>query len=72
MTSLARRPRTQFLIVEHAAAISNPLAAAEAVNDFLGGRLDVRKMAARVDPALHRNKRQEFSAERLSVGRVSK
>jgi len=53
---LARRPRTQLLVIEHSDAISHPHAAAATVNKFLGGGLDVAKMAAAIDPALHRNR----------------
>jgi hypothetical protein len=53
---LARRPCTQLLVIEHSSAISNPLVTAERVNKFLGGGLDVAKMAAAIDPALHRNR----------------
>jgi tetratricopeptide (TPR) repeat protein len=56
---LSRRPGTQLLIVEHSQAISDPSSAAERVNKFLGGGLDVAKMAASVDPALHRNRAPE-------------
>lgn len=53
---LARRPDTQLLVIEHSHAMSDPLAVAERVNQFLGGGLDVAKMAAAIDPALHRNR----------------
>jgi predicted AlkP superfamily phosphohydrolase/phosphomutase/tetratricopeptide (TPR) repeat protein len=53
---LARRPCTQLLVIRHSHAISDPLAAAEKVNRFLGGGLDVANMAAAIDPALHRNR----------------
>ena len=53
---LARRPATQLLVIEHSDAISDPLVTAEKVNRFLGGGLDVAKMAAAVDPTLHRNR----------------
>jgi len=53
---LARRPHTQLLVIEHSNAISGPLVTAEKVNEFLGGGLDVAKMAAAIDPALHRNR----------------
>jgi tetratricopeptide (TPR) repeat protein len=53
---LARRPRTQLLVVEYSAAISNSLGVAGMLNSFLGGGLDVAKMAAAVEPALHRNR----------------
>lgn len=53
---LARRPGTQFLTIKYGDVISDPYTAAEMVNGFLGGGLDVAKMAAAVDPALHRNR----------------
>ncbi len=53
---LSRRPGTQLLALEHSKAISDSLATAEKLNEFLGGGLDVAKMAAAVDPALHRNR----------------
>ena len=54
---LARRPQTALLIMDHAFAIANPTAAAAQINEFLGGTLDTAKMAAAVDPKLHRNRR---------------
>jgi tetratricopeptide (TPR) repeat protein/arylsulfatase A-like enzyme len=51
---LARRPRTQLLVVEYGASISDSLGTAGMLNSFLGGGLDVAKMAAAVEPALHR------------------
>jgi len=56
---LSRRPGTQLLALEHSKAISDSLATAEKLNKFLGGGLDVAKMAAAVDPALHRNRAPE-------------
>jgi predicted AlkP superfamily phosphohydrolase/phosphomutase/tetratricopeptide (TPR) repeat protein len=53
---LARRPGTQLLVIEHRDAISASLVTAEKVNRFLGGGFDVAKMAAAIDPALHRNR----------------
>ena len=53
---LARRPDTQLLVIEHRNAISDSLLTAEKVNNFLGGGLDVAKMAAVIDPTLHRNR----------------
>jgi predicted AlkP superfamily phosphohydrolase/phosphomutase/tetratricopeptide (TPR) repeat protein len=52
---LARRPRTQLLVVEYGAAISDSLGTAAMLNSFLGGGLDTAKMAAAVEPTLHRN-----------------
>jgi len=53
---LARRPRTQLLIIEHGATISDSRATAEMVNNFLGGGLDVTKMTDVIDPVLYRNR----------------
>jgi hypothetical protein len=51
---LVGRPETELLVVQHSDVIWDPLASAEKVNQFLGSGLDVRKMAAAIDPALHR------------------
>ncbi len=53
---LTRRPATQLLVLDHNKVISDPLATAEQVNQFLGGALNAKKMAAAVDPTLHRNR----------------
>jgi hypothetical protein len=46
---LARRPDTQLLVIDHGNAISDALATAGKVNQFLGGGLDVARMAAAID-----------------------
>ena len=53
---LAGRPATSLLAIEHGTAISDPFGIAERVNGFLGGGLDIPKMAAAIEPALHRNR----------------
>ena len=53
---LARRPATQMLVIDYRSAIADPVAAAEKMNRFLGGGLDVAKMSAAIDPSLHRNR----------------
>jgi predicted AlkP superfamily phosphohydrolase/phosphomutase/tetratricopeptide (TPR) repeat protein len=53
---LTRRPSTELLVIEHRDAISDPLVTAEEVNKFLGGGLDIEKMAAAIDVTLHRNR----------------
>jgi hypothetical protein len=53
---LQRRPGTELLVVEHGEAIADPIRTAGRLNEFLGGGMDVAKMAAVVDPALHRNR----------------
>ena len=47
---LTRRPSTQLLVIAHRRTISDPLATAEKMNTFLGGGLDIAKMAAAIDP----------------------
>jgi predicted AlkP superfamily phosphohydrolase/phosphomutase/tetratricopeptide (TPR) repeat protein len=54
--ALARRPGTQVLSVGYREAVSDARGVAERVSAFLGGGLDVGKMAASVDPGLHRNR----------------
>ena len=54
---LAQRPDTQLLVIEHSNAIFDPFITAEKVNEFLGGALDVAKMAAAIDPNLYRNRK---------------
>ncbi len=61
---LAIRPGTQLLVIEHGIAISDPLGAAHGLNNFLDGGLDVLKMAAAVEPALHRNRAAVVSEPR--------
>ena len=55
---LARRPQTRLIIIDHAFAIAKPEAVAAQINEFLGGTLDTARMAAAIDPKLHRNRRQ--------------
>ena len=55
-TLLEQRPLTRLLPVEHRLAIADPAGMAEKVNRFLGGGLDVARMAAAVDQKLHRNR----------------
>ena len=53
--ALMRRPGTQVLSVGYREAVLDARAVAERVSAFLGDGLDVGKMAASVDPGLHRN-----------------
>jgi predicted AlkP superfamily phosphohydrolase/phosphomutase/tetratricopeptide (TPR) repeat protein len=53
---LSQRPDTQALVIGYRHAISDPLATAKPVNDFLGGGFDVARMAAAIDPALYRQR----------------
>lgn len=51
-----KMPNFELHEVNYRQAVSDPEAAAKLVNDFLGGTLDVRKMAQVVDPDLYRNR----------------
>jgi predicted AlkP superfamily phosphohydrolase/phosphomutase/thioredoxin-like negative regulator of GroEL len=51
---LASRPDTKLLCLDRNAVIRDPRRAAEAINRFLGGNLDVERMAAEVKPELSR------------------
>ncbi len=53
---IAAQPWIQALYLEHRAIIDNPLAAATALDAFLGGGLDTAAMAAAVDAALYRQR----------------
>jgi len=53
---LAGRPNTKLMCVDRNAVLRNPQAAAEAINRFLGGNLDVESMAGEVKPELHRQR----------------
>jgi predicted AlkP superfamily phosphohydrolase/phosphomutase/tetratricopeptide (TPR) repeat protein len=63
---LARRPDTELLVIEHSYVISDPLASSEKVNAFLGGGLDVAKMAAAVDPTLKWSAKAGIQRDALS------
>ena len=54
-TMLSRRPATRLLMVEHRDAIDNPAAVAARLNALVDNKLDAAKMAAAIDPTLHRN-----------------
>jgi hypothetical protein len=53
---LAAQPNFRTLEVHYSEVMLHPRAAAEKINAFLFGALDVAKMVAVVDPALHRQK----------------
>ncbi len=53
---LQHRPATQLLTLPYRDAVSDPQSAAEKINDFLGGGLDVSRMSESVEPALYRNR----------------
>jgi hypothetical protein len=68
-TMLSERPATELLIVEYRDVIADPAGVAARLNAFLGGNLDVARMAAAVDPALHREVRATFTGAARGRGR---
>ena len=53
---LTTSPQFDLLEVRHEVVIKDPLGEAKRIHQFLGRPLDVEKMAAAVDPKLHRNR----------------
>jgi hypothetical protein len=51
-----KRPNLEMLEFRYDEAVKNPKEAARSVNDFLGGALDERAMAAVIDGELYRNR----------------
>ncbi|MBK8989130.1 MAG: sulfotransferase [Chloroflexi bacterium] len=47
---LAEQPNFQTLYIHYSDVLADPAAAAEQINEFLGGKLDVASMATAVDP----------------------
>ena len=56
------RPWFDVLYVDHRSVLQDPAGAARRINDFLGGRLDERRMAEAVDPNLYRNRAEDLEA----------
>jgi hypothetical protein len=50
------RPHFECLYVNYADVVSDPSSQARLMADFVGGGLDVQKMAAAVDGSLYRNR----------------
>ena len=53
---LAQQPNFRVLYIHYSDLLSEPTAHAAQVNQFLGGGLDVNKMASVIDPTLYRNR----------------
>jgi hypothetical protein len=51
------RKNFETLYLGYRDVLADPLREARRINEFLGGRLDVEKMVAVVDPALYRNRK---------------
>jgi hypothetical protein len=55
---LAQQPGFRTLVLEYREVVADPPAAAGAIDDFFGGRLDRDAMASVVDPTLYRQRAQ--------------
>jgi hypothetical protein len=53
---LRRRPCFSTVMVNYGEVLAAPAEQAARISTFLGGRLDVAKMAAVADPSLYRNR----------------
>lgn len=54
--ALRKRPWFEALELHYSEVVADPEAQAKRINEFLGGSLDVEKMAEAVDPDLYRNR----------------
>lgn len=57
-----KRDNFEMIEVRYDDAVKDSRAAAKAVNDFLGGKLDVERMVAVVDAELYRNRKDKLPA----------
>ncbi len=60
---LEARADVRLLIVRYGSILADPLLAAAAINAFVGGALDTARMAAVVEPALHRNRDRDVLSD---------
>lgn len=65
---LKTAPHLTYIEVGYREVIQDPMAEARRIAAFVGGRLDVRAMAAAVDPSLYRNRKDQpgQSADKVS------
>ncbi len=61
------RPWFDVLFVDHRSVLQDPAGAARRINEFLGGKLDERRMAEAVDPNLYRNRAEDLEPAKRSV-----
>jgi hypothetical protein len=60
---LKHQPQFEHQEVYYRQVLDEPLQAARQINEFLGGHLDVEKMAGVVDPDLYRNRAEKLAEE---------
>jgi hypothetical protein len=58
---LEQQPHLDVLRVDYKALVERPAEMAAVINEFIGGRADVCRMAASVDPSLYRNRKPAAS-----------
>jgi hypothetical protein len=62
------RPNLDAVYVNYSDVVENPIAEARRIADFVGGHLDVERMASAVDGSLYRNRRTTEGAESDAPG----
>jgi hypothetical protein len=60
---VSERPNFRILYVDYNQTVTDPRPAVEAVNDFLGGRLDTEAMMRVVEPKLYRQRSEEAAEQ---------
>jgi hypothetical protein len=61
--ALDRQPHIAVLRVDYRDVVEHPTETAGRINEFLGGRADVARMAASVDPSLYRNRKPQATED---------
>ena len=62
---LKKNPQFETLMLNYREVLDSPEDQARRLNEFLGGRYEVEKMAAAVDPSLYRNRAEALATEKL-------
>jgi hypothetical protein len=65
---LGKQGHFKVLHIRYNELLENPLAIAQQVNEFLGGKADAVKMANTVDPSLYRNRKAPSDRPSEPVG----
>ncbi len=61
---LAEQPNFKVLTVDYRDVVERPAEIAALVKDFVGGKADLARMVASVDPSLYRNRRAAEASEK--------
>jgi hypothetical protein len=64
---LGSQPNVSVLYIHYSEMLADPLPQIDTINEFLGGNLDVEKMADIVDPNLYRNRREQIKRQNATA-----